>query len=134
MPRGNRVQKKLKKKFIRRFGVDVIQKRYTAGSENLNIFGEPDDGTWALTETSIRIVVDTDKREVDETLIGGLPQYSNKEVLYFYCAGDADIQIGDKIVYPPSTPNEWIVYFFIPNMFDGVDVINEVKCHRDSRT
>lgn len=131
--RGCRIKRKINKALICGQGQSVIKKRFQPGSEAMGIFGEPADGTWAFLEETIKIVIKTDKRHVDETLIGGLPEDDNKEILHFYCSADEDVKIGDKIVYPPDTPNEWIVFSIIPNVVGGVEIVTEVKCHRDRR-
>ncbi len=131
--RGCRIQKKIKRNFINRFGIDVIKKRFIDDPGMLDDFGEPISASGNFAEVNLKIVIDTDRRQVEETLIGGLPEDNNKEILYFYCSGDADVRTGDKIVYPVNTPNEWIVFFVNPNIQDGINIANEVKCHRDRR-
>lgn len=131
--RGCKLKRKLNRMFLCGQGQNVIKKRYTQGSEVMGIFGEPSDGTWTFAETTIKIVIKTDKRHVDETLVGGLPESDSKELLHFYVSADEDIKIGDKIVYPVDTPNEWIVFSVIPTVVGSVEVTTEVKCHRDRR-
>ena len=132
MPSGNSLKRKLNKKVIRRFGQDAVLKRYD-GTTSLNIYGEPDNISTSFTESTLKIVIITDKREVEETLIGGIPQDNNKEFLLFYFSGDDGVQTGDKIIYPVDTENEWIVFMIEPIVFNEVNVISKAKCHRDRR-
>lgn len=133
MPSAGSLKRKLNRKVINKFGFDVIYKRYNGTSPSLDKYGEPIGGSWTLASGTIKIVIDSDKREVEESLVGGLPEDNNKEVLKFYYSADSEMRIGDKIVYPVSTPNEWIVYYLEPIVFDGVIVINKARCHRDRR-
>ena len=131
---GCRISRKLKRNFINRLGIDVIKKRFNEDDVPMDAFGEPTgDPAAFFAEETIKIVIDTDKRSVEETVIGGIPDDGSKEIFQFYCAGDVDVKTGDKIVYPVDTPNEWIVFFVSPNIHYGINVLNEVKCHRDRR-
>lgn len=130
---SKRVQRLICKNFINKSGVTVLLKR-PPDNIQLDKYGEPVDGNVFITNSrEITIVVIRDKREVEETLIGGLPNNSAKEILSFYCSGTEDIKTGDKIVYPPNTPNEWIVYYLEPTTLNGLPVITEARCHRDAR-
>lgn len=134
MPNGNSLKKRLTRKVINKFGFLVTHKRYN-GTTALDKYGEPVDGvlSTAFTESQLKIVIASDKREVDETVIGGLQKQDNKEILGFYYSGADSVRTGDKIIYPVGSEDEWIVYYVEPIIFDGVDVINKAKCHRDDR-
>lgn len=132
MPSGGRLRRRLTRRIINEFSLEVTRYRYD-GTPVLNKYGETIDGSLTLDSDTVKIVVVKDKREVEETLIGGLPEDNNKEILQFYFKGDEDIKTGDKIVYPVSTPNEWIIFAIEPMVFDGVQVINMGKGHRDAR-
>lgn len=132
MPSAGSLKRKLNRKVINKFGFNVIYKRYN-GSPALDIYSEPIDGSLTIASGTVKIVIDNDKREVEETLVGGLPQDNNKEVLKFYYSADSDLKTGDKIVYPVDTPNEWIIFYVEPVVFDGVVVINKARGHRDRR-
>lgn len=128
-----RIQRRLCNRFINKLGVEVDLKRFNNHVE-LDIYGEPISGDILLPVTrKIKIVINSDKRKVEETLIGGLPENSGKEQLYFYCSGTEDIRTGDKIVYPPNTQTEWIVCFIEPSILFGETIMSEVKCDRDAR-
>jgi hypothetical protein len=130
---SKRIQRLICKNFINRIGVDVILKRFNHETQ-LDFFGEPIEGDILLPSGRIiKIVVNTDKRQVDETSIGGVPDNKGKEMLYFFCAGTEDVKTGDKIIYPPNTETEWIVYFIEPSYLNGQTIMNEVKCKRDAR-
>lgn len=130
---SKRIQRLICKNLINKTGVTVLIKR---PPENIQLdkYGEPVDGDVFIENSRpIKIVVITDRREIDETLIGGLPKTDNKEMLHFYCSGNEDIKTGDKIVYPPQTPNEWVIYYIEPSTLSGVNIVLEAKCHRDVR-
>lgn len=129
---NSRIQRRLCNRFINRLGITTTIKRV---SQNIQFdkYGEPVEGSSPFTEREIRIVINSDKREVDETLVGGLPKNSSKEVLHFYTSATEDVSTGDKVIFPPQTPNEWIVYFIQPTMMFGNNIMIEVKCHRDPR-
>lgn len=130
---SSRVRRRLCKRFINKIGISVILKRFS-GEKALDIYGEPDDGDITLASSRIiKIVVNTDKRQVEETVAGGHPDNDGKEQLYFYCSGSEDIKTGDKIVYPPDTQIEWLVYYIEPSVLFGENIMNEVKCKRDAR-
>lgn len=130
---SKRIRRRLCKRFIDKVGIDVILKRF-AGESPLDIYGEPDDGNITLASSRIiKIVVNTDKRQVEETVAGGQPENGGKEQLYFFCSGGEDIRTGDKIVYPPNTETEWLVYYIEPSILFGENIMNEVKCKRDAR-
>lgn len=129
---GGRLRRKLTRKVINQFGIDVTRYRYD-GTPILDKYREPIDGSMSMTSGVVRIVITKDKREVEETLIGGLPEDNNKEILQFYFKGAEDIRTGDKIVYPVDTSNEWIIFAIEPMVFDGTQVINLGKGHRDAR-
>lgn len=130
---SRRVQRLICKNLINKSGVTVLLKR-APGNIQLDKYGEPVDGNVFIQNSrEIKIAIIKDKREVDETIIGGLPKTDNKEMIHFYCSGNEDIKTGDKIVYPPQTPNEWIVFYIEPASLNGINIILEVKCHRDVR-
>lgn len=130
---SKRIRRQLCKRFINKVGINVILKRFS-GQAPLDIYGEPDDGNVTLASSRIiKIVVNTDKRQVEETVAGGQPENGGKEQLYFYCSGSEDIRTGDKIVYPPNTETEWLVYYIEPSVLFGENIMNEVKCKRDAR-
>jgi hypothetical protein len=130
---SRRIQRLICKNFINKSGVVVLLKRPPEDVQ-LDKYGEPIDGNVFITNSrELTIVVIKDKREVDETIIGGLPKRDNKEMLHFYCSGTEDIKTGDKIVYPPNTPNEWIIFYVEPTFYNGMTVMLEAKCHRDMR-
>lgn len=97
------------------------------------MYGEPIGGEWVLPSGAITIVVIKDKRYLENTVIGGLPDDGTKEVLAFYVASDVRIQNSDKIVYPPGTQSEWKVYWVEPTYFGGKHIITTVKARRDAR-
>lgn len=130
---SKRIQRLICKRFINNIGIDVILKRFN-NQEALDIYGEPLDGDITLASSRIiKIVVNTDKRKVEETVAGGQPDNEKGEQLYFFCAGTEDIATGDKIVYPPNTETEWLVYYIEPSVLSGATIMNEVKCKRDAR-
>jgi hypothetical protein len=130
---SKRIRRRLCKKFIDNLGVEVILKRFNH-QVTLDIYGEPDDGNVTLASSRIiKIVVNTEKRQVEETVAGGQPENDGREQLYFYCSGSEEIRTGDKIVYPPNTSNEWLVYYIEPSFLFGENIMNEVKCKRDAR-
>jgi hypothetical protein len=129
---NSRIRRRICNRFINRVGVITIIKRVSQ-SIQLDKYGEPVDELNVFTERQIKIVINTDKREVKETEIGGLPNNTSKEILSFYTSATEDISTGDKIVYPPNTPNEWIIYFVQPTALFGDNIMIEAKCHRDSR-
>lgn len=130
---SRRIQRLICKNFINKSGVDVILKRFDHSVE-LDIYGEPISGSIILPSGRvIKIVVNNDKRQVEETLAGGAPNNDGKEMLYFFCSGSEDVKTGDKILYPPGTQTEWIIYFIEPSYLNGKVIMNEVKCKRDAR-
>jgi hypothetical protein len=130
---SRRVQRLICKNLINKSGITVLLKR-PAGNIQLDKYGEPIDGDVFIENSrEITIVVIRDKREVEETLIGGLPNNSAKEILSFYCSGSEDVKTGDKILYPPQTPNEWIVYYLEPTVLNGTNIVTEARCYRDPR-
>lgn len=130
---SKRIRRRLCKRFIDKVGIDVILKRFD-GNTALDIYGEPENGNVTLASSRIiKIVINTEKRQVEETAAGGQPNNDGKEQLYFYCSGTEDIKTGDKIVYPPNTPTEWLVYYIEPSILFGENIMNEVKCKRDAR-
>lgn len=130
---SKRIQRLICKNFINKNGVDVILKRFDHSVE-LDIYGEPISGNIIIPSGRvIRIVINTDKRKVEETLIGGVPNNDGKEAIHFFCSGAEDIKTGDKIIYPPQTPNEWIVCYVEPSYLNGQPIMIEVKCERDAR-
>jgi hypothetical protein len=130
---SRRIQRLICKRFINNIGIDVILKRFD-NQEALDIYGEPLDGDVTLASSRIiKIVVNTDKRQVEETVAGGQPENDGKEQLYFFCSGNEDVKTGDKIVYPPNTETEWLVYYIEPSVLSGTTIMNEVKCKRDAR-
>lgn len=131
MPNGKSLRRKLSHKIIDRFGLDTILKRPQEGLE-LDGYGEPIITPWPFDQFPIRLVIDEDKRREDETDIGGLPD-GKHEFIYFFVKGDCDIRIGDKVLYPSGSINEWMVTRLQPNIFKGINVINEVRAQRDSR-
>lgn len=130
---SKRIQRLICKNLINKNGVTVLLKRSSTEIQ-LDKYGEPVSGDIIITNfREIKIVVIRDKREVEETLIGGLPNNSAKEILSFYCSGTEDIKTGDKVIYPPQTPNEWIIYFLEPTTLNGATLITEARCYRDAR-
>jgi len=126
-------QRRLCRKFINQTGIEVDLKRFN-GQIELDIYGEPVDGNVNLPVTrKIKIVVHRDKRRVEETVVGGLPDNGGKEVLQFYFSGSEDVKTGDKIVYPPNTETEWVVVFIEPTLIFGQNIMNEAKANRDAR-
>lgn len=131
MPSPKSLLRKLNKKIIKRFGVETVLLRFDATLE-LDGYGEPISTSGEVfKEFPVTIVIDQDRRIAEETDIGGMP--SNKEFLYFYCPGNFDIKNGDKIVYPPNTENQWLVYRIELNPYKGTNVITEVRASRDKR-
>lgn len=132
MPRNPRsIKRKLDKKVIGALGLDTVYLRSTPAS-GLDPYGEPIETPWPFTPFPIRIVIDTDKRDNQGSEIGGLPD-RKREYVYFYCKGDVDIRMGDKLVYPANTDNQWLVDMIEPTMINNVPVICEVKAYRDPR-
>lgn len=130
---SKRIQRLICKNFINKIGIDVILKRFNHLVQ-LDIYGEPVEGGVEIPSGRIiRIVVNTDKRKVEETLIGGIPNNDGKEIIHFFCSGKEDIKTGDKIIYPPNTENEWIVCYIEPSYLNGQSIMIEVKCERDAR-
>jgi hypothetical protein len=116
-------------------GQETLIKRYQGNEgsiQPLDMYGEPIGGEWILPTGLITIVVIKDKRYLENTLIGGLPD-DNKEMLSFYVAADVKIQNSDKIVYPPESESEWKVYWVEPTYFSGKHIITTVKAKRDAR-
>lgn len=126
-------QRRLCRKFINQIGIEVDLKRFN-NEVALDIYGEPVDGNINLpVARKIKIVIHRDKRKVEETVVGGLPDNNGKEVLQFYFSGSEDVKTGDKIVYPPNTETEWTVVFIEPTMLFGKNIMNEAKANRDAR-
>lgn len=131
MPSGNAIRRKLSKKVIDKMGVDTVLLR-VSGTVEKDAYGEPVTSPWPFDSFPIRIVVDQDKREGEMTDIGALPD-KKRDFLYFYCKGDFDIRIGDKIVYPAGSTTQWLVDLVVPTVISGVPVIIEAKAYRDAR-
>jgi hypothetical protein len=132
----NRISKYLKCNLIGEHGQETIIKRYQGNEgaiQPLDMYGEPIGGEWVLPTGVITIVIIRDKRYLENTVVGGLPEDTNKEVLAFYVAADVRIQNSDKIVYPPNTESEWKVYWVEPTYFGGKHIITTVKARRDIR-
>jgi hypothetical protein len=132
MTNGNSLKRKLNKKIIKKYGIDTVLLRFDSANVELDGYGEPISPSGAVfKQIPVRIVVDQDRRINEETELGGLP--SSKEFMYFYVAGDVDIKTSDKLIYPPNTENEWLVYRLELNPYRGVNVITEVRASRDKR-
>ena len=131
MPSGKSLRRKLDNKIIKRFGFETTLKRPRA-DEEFDGYGEPTQTPWVFDESTIKIVIDQDRRYQDETEIGGLPN-DKKERIWFYVKGNEDVRIGDHVIYPVESDNGWQIEFMEPNVFKGINVINECRAVRDSR-
>src|SRR5574343_588738 len=132
MPSGSSLRRKLSRKVIDRLGLDTTLLRAET-TVTKDRYGEPVETPWVYTEFDIRIVIDQEKMVGEQTQIGGLND-DKKDILCFYCKGDFDIRIGDKIIYPPASDNEWLIKYIDPQVFKGVVVISECRAYRDDRT
>jgi hypothetical protein len=131
MPNPKSVKRKLDKKVIKQFGIDTILIRKNDNVE-LDMYGEPVDGSSGQIIIPVRIVIDRDKMDNNSTAIGGMPD-PKKEFLMFFVGGDADIRSGDEVVYPANTNSRWLIDIVEPNLFKDVVIITEVKAFRDPR-
>lgn len=130
MPSANSLRRKLTSKVINNLGLDTVMLRSDPNA-TLDAYGEQQE-PWDFDSTPIKIVIDTDKRDTQDGLLGGLPD-PKKEYLVFFCAGDFDLRVGDKIVYPAGSENQWLVDVVQPQIFKGVCVITEARAYRDTR-
>ena len=131
MPNAKSLRRKLTKKVIKALGLDTVYLRINAvPGDQYDDYGEPIASPWEYASGAIRIVIERDKRDMNATDMGGLPD-PKKEWLDFYCAGDIDIRYGDKVVYPANTNSIWVVDKVEPFMMNDVVVITECRAYRD---
>ena len=129
---NSRVKQLICRQIIGKNGVDTILKRKRV-NETLNIYGEPEvgaDGKFPFDEFPITVAPKLANYDHAKTPEGGYPDPS-KEWLRFYTSAEADVQVSDKIVWPPSTQCEWVLDSIMPYFYGGSHVVTEVKCYRD---
>lgn len=131
MPNPHKIRRKLNKKVIKNLGLDTVFLRHLRSS-GVDAYGEPVTSPTPYVSTPIRIVIDTDKRKVESSEIGGLAD-DKRDFIYFYCDGATDLRIGDAIVFPANSDNHWLVGEVIPTMINDIPVIMEAKAFRDNR-
>jgi hypothetical protein len=132
MPNGNSMKRKLTRKFINKRGFEVTFFRYQKNAPK-DRHGEPIDDNWPRDTYTGLIVIDTEKLDNYQSMIGGLTE-DKKEILFFLCAGDLDVRVGDKMIYPGDTDNQWLINHIEPQVFEDVVVLQEIKAMRDDRT
>lgn len=131
MPNPKAIKRKLNKKVINNLGFDTMILRSDSATQ-LDSYGEPINSPWPFIQMPIRIVVDIDKRDNEGGEIGGLAD-DKREYFEFFCSGDSDIKLGDKIVYPANTPNQWFIDKIEPITINNVVVIIEARAYKDNR-
>jgi len=130
---NSRIKKLICRQIIGNNGVETVLKRRRA-NETLNIYGEPEtlgsDGKFQFDEFPVVVAPKLANYDHIKTPEGGYPD-PNKEWLRFYTAADTDVQVSDKIVWPPLTDSEWVLDSIMPYFYGGSHVVTEVKCYRD---
>lgn len=131
------LRNKISRKVLDRFGFDtkILRSKKTEedGSKiEFDRYGEPIKSPWLFDEIPIRIFVSQDKLDDESTGIGGLPD-DKKELLEFFCKGDVDIRMGDKLIFPVNSSYQWLIGYIEPMMMSDVCVAIKVKANKDAR-
>ena len=116
---------------LREHRIDLTLKRANQEAQ-LDAYGEPTATPWPFKTYTIKAVISTENRDAEHSAIGDIAD-AKKEKLWFYCPGDADIRIQDRVIYPISSKHEWVVDSIDPLVIREVVVVMEVKCIRDPR-
>ena len=132
MRNPNRLKRKLDKHVINRYGADTYFYRSVPPTGGLDLYGEPVNTTYSPSGTYIRIVLDTDKLQSENSEIGGQTD-DRHEYIQFYFAGDVDLRLGDDIAWPQNSTHRWLVKSIVPFFFENVVVINEARAFKDDR-
>lgn len=117
-------------KSIKDTGLNTILKRANEELE-YDSYGEPISGSPTFIEIPVRIAVDTDRRDHELTPIGSMPD-EKREYIHVYFQGDVDVRIGDKIVYPAGTDQEWLIGNIFPAQIKDVTIFTEARAFRDA--
>jgi len=124
------LRSKLHKRVMENLG--IATKILRAKEVAKDLYGEPIETPWPFDEYILKIVIDSEKIDQKNSSVGSGAD-PKKEYIYFYCDGDFDIRVGDKLVYPANSTSQWFVDFIEPVVLRGVPIICEVKAYKDDR-
>lgn len=126
-----RLKRKINKKVLKKYGLDLTLLRLNESAE-VDRYGEPITSPWPFDELTIRVFIEHERDFLEQMALGGLTD-DKKEYLQFWVSGDADIRLGDKIIYPSGSEEQWLINRIEPYAMNDIVWVNEVRAIKDDR-